>query len=130
MNRKESTGSFEILAKKGPVISTAIIAGVLAAKKTSELIPFCHNIPIDGVDINVELMETSTSSNGPSQHFLDISCTVKTSAKTGVEMEALVGVSNAALCVYDMLKAVSHNIVIKEIALAAKEGGKHTFKRQ
>jgi molybdenum cofactor biosynthesis protein MoaC len=111
----------EIIGKKGPVVSTAIVAGVLAVKKTSELIPFCHQIPIDSCDINIDLKKSESRDKN---YYFDIRCIVKTFGKTGVEMEALVGVSNAALCIYDMLKAVSHEIVISDILLVSKEGGK------
>ncbi|SMD32698.1 cyclic pyranopterin phosphate synthase [Reichenbachiella faecimaris] len=110
--------SGEIHSKKGPVFQTAIIAGTMAAKKTGELIPLCHPIGLDGCDFSIEV-------NG-----LDvvIFCTAKISAKTGVEMEALTGASLAALTIYDMCKALSHNIVIKETRLIEKTGGKKDFK--
>jgi molybdenum cofactor biosynthesis protein MoaC len=112
----------DITGKKGPVFATAIVAGTMAVKKTSDLIPFCHNILIDSCDINIDLIqETSTV-------YAQIDCIVKTTGKTGVEMEALVGVSNAALCIYDMLKAVSHEIRIDGIHLVSKVGGKSDYK--
>jgi len=110
----------EFSTKKGPVISTAIIAGTLAAKKTSNLIPFCHSINLDRCSFAVQ-------SVGETE--IEILCTVSTSASTGVEMESLVGASVAALTVYDMCKALSHNIVIKKIQLMKKSGGKHDFAR-
>jgi cyclic pyranopterin phosphate synthase len=123
LGKKEEmlTGTSEVMGKKGPVLSTAIIAGVLAVKKTSELIPFCHPVPIEACDIKIELKKSAA---GDKKYYFDIRCLVKTFGKTGVEMEALVGVSNAALCIYDMLKAVSHEIIISDISLVSKEGGK------
>ena len=121
----------EIQAKKGPVFATAIVAGVMAVKKTSDLIPFCHPIPIDKCDINIDLQpvhhSTSTATSSDIKFVVNIDCIVKTSGKTGVEMEALTGVSSAALCVYDMLKAVSHDISIGDIHLVSKSGGKSDY---
>lgn len=111
-----------MISKKGPVLATSIIAGVMAAKKTSELIPFCHQVQLDGCDISIEFDDIRHQS-------LKIECTVTTNSKTGVEMEALVGVSNAALCVYDMCKGFSHDIKITDICLIKKSGGKRDFKR-
>jgi cyclic pyranopterin phosphate synthase len=102
-------------AKKGPVIDTAIIAGTLAVKRTHELIPFCHPLAIERCDFIVEF-STPTE--------LSIRCEVAVSHKTGVEMEALTGVSVAALTVYDMCKALSHAIVIADVRLLEKSGGK------
>jgi len=102
-------------AKKGPVIDTAIIAGTLAVKRTHELIPFCHPLAIERCDFTVEF-------STPTQ--LSICCEVAVSHKTGVEMEALTGASVAALTVYDMCKALSHEIVIAEVRLLEKSGGK------
>jgi len=102
-----------ISEKKGPISSTAIIAGVLAAKKTSELIPFCHQIKLDKVDITIEEAEPD----------LLIRCKVACEGKTGAEMEALVGASTAALCVYDMCKSISHKITF-QTKLLQKTGGK------
>jgi cyclic pyranopterin phosphate synthase len=109
----------EIIGKKGPIISTAIVAGVMAAKKTSELIPFCHPIPIEKCDITIELKKRENH-----RYFFEINCIVKTTGKTGVEMEALTGVNCAALCIYDMLKAVSHEMLIADVRLLSKSGGK------
>ncbi|MDP2438197.1 MAG: cyclic pyranopterin monophosphate synthase MoaC [archaeon] len=106
----------EIRSKKGPVVTTAIVAGVMAAKKTSELIPFCHPIAIENCAIDITPV--------PEESRLLIECTVVTSGKTGVEMEALVGCSLASLTIYDMLKAMSHDIVIEETRLVKKTGGK------
>ena len=101
-------------AKKGAVLQTAIIAGIMGSKKTSELIPMCHNILIDGVDIEFEEL-----SNG-----FKVIATAKTTSKTGIEMEALTAVSTALLTVYDMLKAVDKSMIISEIKLEEKHGGK------
>jgi cyclic pyranopterin phosphate synthase len=109
----------EIETKKGPVFATAIIAGVMAAKKTHELIPFCHPLGLDNCKIAIELQDTD----------IVIDCKCKVHHKTGVEMEALTGASVAALTVYDMLKAMSHDIVISETKLIAKSGGKKDFQR-
>lgn len=109
----------EILTKKGPVFATAIIAGVMAAKKTHELIPFCHPIGLDSCKISIEVDANSVI----------IDCVCKVHHKTGIEMEALTGASIAALTVYDMLKALSHDIVISETKLIAKSGGKRDFQR-
>ena len=110
----------EIHTKKGAVFQTAIIAGIMAAKKTSELIPLCHPLGMDNCNITVELNE---------QQEVTILCTTKISAKTGVEMEALTGASIAALTIYDMCKAFSQNIIIKETKLIKKSGGKTDFER-
>ena len=107
-------------AKKGPVIDTAIIAGTLGAKRTHELIPFCHPLAIERCDIAAEFV-TATD--------LEIVCTVAITHKTGVEMEALTGATIAALTVYDMCKALSHEIVIAEVQLVEKSGGKRDVKK-
>jgi cyclic pyranopterin phosphate synthase len=107
-------------SKKGPVFETAIIAGVQAVKRTAELIPFCHPLPIDHVEIHIK-----TASRGR----LMVLCTVKTRHVTGVEMEALTGASVAALTIYDMCKALSHDIRIECIELCQKTGGKRAFVR-
>ena len=109
----------EIETKKGPVFATAIIAGVMAAKKTHDLIPFCHPLGLDNCKVAIELQGTDVV----------IDCICKVHHKTGVEMEALTGASVAALTVYDMLKAMSHDIVISETKLIAKSGGKKDFQR-
>jgi cyclic pyranopterin phosphate synthase len=106
-------------AKKGPVIDTAIIAGTLAAKRTHELIPFCHPLAIERCDLEAEFVNDTE---------LAIRCTVGVSHKTGVEMEALTGATVAALTVYDMCKALSHEIVIAEVRLLEKSGGKRTVR--
>ncbi|MGH8040508.1 MAG: cyclic pyranopterin monophosphate synthase MoaC [Rudaea sp.] len=102
-------------AKKGPIIDTAIIAGTLAVKRTHELIPFCHPLAIERCDFVVEFV-TATQ--------LAIHCEVAINHKTGVEMEALTGATIAALTVYDMCKALSHGIVIADVRLLEKSGGK------
>ncbi len=109
----------EISTKKGPVFATAIIAGVMAAKKTHELIPFCHPLGLDSCKVAITI-------NG--DHAV-IDCRCKVTHKTGVEMEALTGASVAALTIYDMLKALSHDIVISETKLMSKTGGKEDFAR-
>jgi cyclic pyranopterin phosphate synthase len=100
---------------KGPVVDTAIIAGTMAVKRTHELIPFCHPLPIDGCRFAIDWSDTRT---------LSIECEVRTTHRTGVEMEALTGASVAALTVYDMCKALSHAIVIGPTKLVGKRGGK------
>ena len=110
----------DIQTKKGSVFQTAVIAGIMAAKKTGDLIPLCHPLGLDNCGINIHLNE---------QQEVVIDCTASITAKTGVEMEALVGASIAALTVYDMCKALSHDIVIKETKLMEKTGGKRDFKR-
>lgn len=107
----------ELVLKKGPVFQTAIIAGTMAAKKTHEIIPFCHQIPIESCKFTIHMDEA---------FLVTITCEVKTTFKTGVEMEALNGAMSAALTVYDMCKAISHDIVIKETKLTSKTGGKRT----
>ena len=102
---------------KGPVFDTAIVAGVMGAKRTHELIPFCHPLGIENCRIAIDL-EGDTAI---------IRCTVTVHHKTGVEMEALTGASIAALTVYDMCKALSHRIVISGVRLLAKEGGKSSY---
>jgi cyclic pyranopterin phosphate synthase len=101
-------------SSKGPIFDTAIVAGVMGAKRTHELIPFCHPLGIESCLIGIELEGDSAV----------IRCTVSVHHKTGVEMEALTGASVAALTVYDMCKALSHDIVISDVKLLEKEGGK------
>ena len=107
----------EISTKKGPVFATAIIAGVMAAKKTHELIPFCHPLGLENCSITIAIVEQRAV----------IDCRCKVHHKTGVEMEALTGATVAALTVYDMCKAMSHDIVIGETRLVSKTGGKRDF---
>lgn len=108
----------ELVLKKGPVFQTAIVAGTMAVKKTHEVIPFCHQIPIESCKFDVTIDDSL---------LITITCRVKTNSKTGVEMEALHGSMTAALVIYDMCKAMSHDIVIKETKLVAKTGGKRTI---
>lgn len=110
----------ELQTKKGSVFQIAIIAGIMAAKKTGDLIPLCHPLGLDNCQINISVNEANE---------VVIDCTASITAKTGVEMEALVGASIAALTVYDMCKAMSHDIVIKETKLLSKTGGKRDFQR-
>ena len=102
--------------KKGDVLSTAQVAGIMGAKKTSEIIPMCHNIFITGVEMEFNLNEDENS--------VTIISKAKTTGKTGIEMEALTGVSIAALTIYDMCKAIDKNMVISNIKLIKKTGGK------
>jgi len=102
---------------KGPVFDTAIIAGVMGAKKTHELIPFCHPLGLENCSIAIEMDGDCAL----------VRCTVSVHHKTGVEMEALTGASIAALTIYDMCKALSHDIVISDTRLIAKDGGKSTY---
>jgi cyclic pyranopterin phosphate synthase len=108
----------DIQTKKGAVFHTATIAGIMAAKKTGELIPLCHPLGLEFCDIKIELEKDNE---------VVILCTTTIEAKTGVEMEALVGASIAALTVYDMCKALSHDIIIKDTRLIKKTGGKEDF---
>ncbi|MDB4926147.1 cyclic pyranopterin monophosphate synthase MoaC [Mucilaginibacter sp.] len=110
----------DLQTKKGSVFQTAIIAGIMAAKKTGDLIPLCHPLGLDNCKIDIQLNE---------KQEVVIDCTATITAKTGIEMEALVGASIAALTIYDMCKALSHDIVIKETKLIEKAGGKRDFKR-
>lgn len=110
----------ELQTKKGSVFQIAIIAGIMAAKKTGDLIPLCHPLGLENCNITIQLNE---------QQEVVIECTASITAKTGIEMEALVGASISALTIYDMCKALSHDIVIKETKLIAKTGGKRDFKR-
>ena len=105
----------EGLMKKGDVLTIAQLAGIMGAKRTSELIPLCHPLPLNKVDVDLELDEAGSRIN--------ISATASTSSKTGVEMEALTAVSVAALTVYDMCKGVDRGIRIENIRLASKRGG-------
>ena len=109
----------ELITKKGPVFQMAIIAGVMGAKRTSELIPFCHPLAIEDCQIKINV----------DGECAVITTEVKITCKTGVEMEALTAASVAALTIYDMCKALSHDIVIEEIKLMEKAGGKKDFKR-
>lgn len=103
--------------KKGDVLTVAQIAGIMGAKKTSDIIPMCHPIPIHGVNLELTLNEERCA--------VEITATVSCDGKTGVEMEALTAVSVAALTIYDMCKAVQKDIVIDQIYLLEKSGGIH-----
>ena len=103
--------------KKGDVLTVAQIAGVMGAKRTFELIPMCHIVPLNGIDLELRLDEEKKS--------IEISATVSCDGKTGVEMEALTAAATAALTVYDMCKAVQRDIVITDIRLLGKSGGVH-----
>lgn len=107
--------------KKGDGLAAARIAGIIGAKKTSELIPLCHNIPMDKVTVDFE-KESNTA--------LGIYVNAKCTYKTGIEMEALTGASAAALTVYDMCKAIDRGMVIEEIKLLDKTGGKSDYHRE
>ena len=115
----EALDGDEIATKKGPVFATAVIAGVMAAKKTHELIPFCHPLGLENCKITVAIEDDTAV----------IDCVCRVHHKTGVEMEALTGASVAALTIYDMCKALSHDIVIGETRLTAKTGGKKDYHR-
>jgi cyclic pyranopterin phosphate synthase len=106
--------------KKGPVFDTAVIAGVMGAKRTHELIPFCHPMGLERCSIDIESRRGGV---------VIIRCTVAVHHKTGVEMEALTGASVAALTIYDMCKALSHDIEITGLRLIAKSGGRRSFRR-
>jgi len=112
--------SGELHTAKGPVVQTAILAGIMAAKKTGELIPLCHPLGLDNCQVSVTVENND---------FI-VECRVSTSAKTGVEMEALVGASIASLTIYDMCKALSHDIIIRDTRLMLKTGGKNDFERK
>lgn len=113
--------TFELIktggTKKGDVLSVAKIAGIMGAKKTSDIIPLCHPIAVDGIDIDFRLNEKELC--------VEIESTVSISAKTGVEMEAMTAVSIAALTIYDMCKAVQRDVRISDIQLLEKTGGVH-----
>jgi cyclic pyranopterin monophosphate synthase len=109
----------ELITKKGPVFQTAIIAGVMAAKRTHELIPFCHPLGLEDVQVTIEAKGERAI----------IQTLAKVTGKTGVEMEALTAASVAALTIYDMCKALSHAIVIESVQLMEKTGGKSDFHR-
>ncbi|MDT7832703.1 cyclic pyranopterin monophosphate synthase MoaC [Flavobacteriaceae bacterium S356] len=109
----------ELTTKKGPVFQTAIIAGIQAVKKTSEIIPMCHPLLINGVDIDINMM---------GDEHIEVLCTVTIEGKTGVEMEALTGASATCLTIYDMCKSISQQMVIKELKLLEKTGGKSDIK--
>ena len=103
------------LTKKGDVLTVAQLAGIMGAKRTSDLIPLCHPLPLNRVDVELEV--------DPQQERINVTATVSTSAKTGVEMEALTAVSVAALTVYDMCKSADRGISIEGVRLLRKTGG-------
>lgn len=109
----------ELITKKGPVFQTAIIAGIQAVKKTPEIIPMCHPLLINGVDIEINIVDTE---------HIEVLCKVTIEGKTGVEMEALTGTSATCLTVYDMCKSITQDIIIKELKLLEKTGGKSDIK--
>lgn len=109
----------ELRTKKGPVFQTAVVAGIMAAKRTGELIPLCHPLGLSHCAIDIRVRQDGD---------IEIICTARIHASTGVEMEALTGASIAALTIYDMCKAMSHTIVIREIRLLEKRGGKSDFR--
>jgi len=111
----------DIHTKNGPVFQTAIIAGVMAAKRTSELIPLCHPLALEDCQVTIKTIADDQ---------VEVRCTAKLHGKTGVEMEALTGASVAALTIYDMCKAFSQDIVISDLRLISKTGGKHDFNRE
>lgn len=107
----------DIQTKKGPVFQTAIIAGTMAAKRTHELIPFCHPLGLESCKLSIAMED----------HHAVIDCRVRVHHKTGVEMEALTGASVAALTIYDMCKALSHEMVVEGVRLLSKTGGKSDY---
>jgi len=108
----------ELNTKKGPVFHTAIIAGIMGAKNTANIIPLCHPLPLTHINIDIQPMNSTS---------LSVECTVETKSKTGVEMEALNGASTAALTLYDMCKAMNKAIEILDLKLMKKTGGKSDF---
>jgi len=111
----------ELITKKGPVFQTAIIAGIQGVKKTSELIPMCHPLLINGVDIDIQIVDSEN---------IEVFCEVSIEGRTGVEMEALTGVNITCLTIYDMCKSIHQKMVIKEIKLVEKTGGKSDIKNE
>ena len=107
-------------AAKGDVIGTARIAGIQAAKRTAELIPLCHPLPLSFVDVRIEVAEDR----------VEIETEARTSAQTGVEMEALTAATVAALTVYDMVKGIERGVEIAEVVLLEKSGGRHDWRRE
>ena len=105
----------ELITKKGPVLQTAIIAGIQAVKKTAELIPMCQPLLINGVDIDINIVD---------DEHIEVYCKVIIEGKTGVEMEALTGANITCLTIYDMCKSISQEMIIKEVKLLEKTGGK------
>ena len=111
----------ELQNKKGPVLHTAILAGIMGTKKTSEIIPLCHPLPLDSAKVEITSHDART---------LLVTATARTTGKTGVEMEALTGASTAALTLYDMCKSANPAIVISELKLQTKTGGKSDYSLQ
>ncbi len=109
----------ELHSRKGPVMQTARLAGTMAVKRTADLIPLCHPIPVEKIDFATHLNRVEKT--------VTIECTVSAHYKTGVEMEALTGVTVAALTVYDMCKALSPEIEIRSVRVLDKTGGKSDF---
>lgn len=114
----------ELASKKGPVFQTASLAGVMGAKRTSDLIPLCHPLGLE--DCQVELKPRAPAADGSVE--VEIHCRTALHGRTGVEMEALTGATVAALTLYDMGKAVSHGIVIRDVRLVEKTGGKQDYR--
>lgn len=110
----------EIATRKGPLFQTASLAGIMGAKRTADLIPLCHPLALD--DCQVEITPD------PARGEIAIHCRVRAEGRTGVEMEALTGATVAALTFYDMAKAVSHGIVIREVRLLEKTGGRRDYR--
>ncbi|MGP5272243.1 cyclic pyranopterin monophosphate synthase MoaC [Psychrobacter faecalis] len=110
------------MTKKGSITQTAHIAGIMAAKRTHDLIPLCHPLPLDKIGLSFEYDDA--------YHSITVTATVKVTHKTGVEMEALTAVSVACLTIYDMTKAISHDIVIDNIHLMKKTGGKSDYQHK
>ena len=102
--------------KKGDVLSTARLAGIMGAKRTADLIPLCHSLSLDEVKVELEMVEA--------EHAIDVTATAACSGKTGVEMEALTAATVSGLTIYDMCKAISKDIVIGDVRLESKSGGK------
>ena len=113
----QTLSSNDFLTHKGSIISTSTIAGLMAVKKTPDILPLCHPLQISGTDLFIE----------PEENKIRVQCQVKCDGKTGVEMEALTGAAVAALCIYDMCKAFSHNLTITDLKLNLKTGGKSDY---
>ena len=123
MSREAYDAVIQNRAKKGPVLQTAVVAAIMGTKKTPELIPMCHPLLLSGIDCDIEEL--------PDLPGFRLKVTAKLSGKTGVEMEALTGVSVGLLTIYDMLKAIDKGMEIQNIRLESKEGGKSgSYKRE
>ena len=120
LDQAPSLSTPELRVPKGPVFQTAIIAGIMAAKKTHELIPLCHPLSLDQVTVDIQAL---------GKGIVEIRSTCRTTHRTGVEMEALTAASIAALTIYDMCKAISHQIEIRELMLVTKSGGRSDYER-